>query len=631
MIYSKRAATTFAMAIVLAGHAQAGSLVTPRLASVMNFRDVAGTTQAYSTAKNGEMRAGIFYRSDALNALSSVDKATLQGLGVRNIFDVRTPSEIARYPDANIPGARWTNIDVMGDYYSRVGMTFNPANAEAARQTMLQINGALVSDASIRGQYGNLLRGLAAADPAALFHCSAGKDRTGWAAYLLHTIAGVSEEQKMRDYMASNDYFAALLSKQDPNSRFYPMAIVDPSYLQASLNEVGQRYGSIDAYLKQGLGLDQETIYVLRGKMVRYRSLPGEAAMTGNAAAGAAFLRELQNSSLSGTYSEYNYFLQSAIDSGTLGGIEKLVGGQIHADAASYLLRQPQRIAEVEPSFAAGYELEIGESRFWLNGLASYLRTDGDTGFAGSNEQTVGTQLGAAHRLNEHMAMRMAFTYGNGSVSGAGASAKTDLSQFGMGARYGFESLDQGMFIDAYGSAGYVNYDSERNLGVLGAATGQTDGGLYNLAAAVGYRARAEDLWIEPRMGLNISRLDLGGFQEKGGELALGVNGINETRSSFNARLAMGSEIKMSDGWEIRPAVVLGYERVLGDPNITGNGNVLGYSVAQNAVFNGRDIFSAGLDFQAQRDNLTIGLAVNTLGNGDSHGVSGKLSVALRF
>lgn len=118
---------------------------------------------------------------------------------------------------------------------------------------------------------------------------------------------------------------------------YEPLLGVDASYLQAGLDEISREYGSVDNYLKQGLGLSQETLYVLRGKMVQYGQLPGQSELRGNAAQGAALLNALQNSGLSGRYTDYNYYLQSAIDAGTLGGVETQVGGQIYADAASYL------------------------------------------------------------------------------------------------------------------------------------------------------------------------------------------------------------------------------------------------------------------------------------------------------
>lgn len=62
---------------------------------------------------------------------------------------------------------------------------------------------------------------------------------------------------------------------------YEPLLGVDASYLQAGLDEISREYGSVDNYLKQGLGLSQETLYVLRGKMVQYGQLPGQSELRG--------------------------------------------------------------------------------------------------------------------------------------------------------------------------------------------------------------------------------------------------------------------------------------------------------------------------------------------------------------
>ncbi len=123
-----------------------------------------------------------------------------------------------------------------------------------------------------------------------------------------------------------------------------PTLGVQPTFLQAALDQVVASYGSINAYLIQGLGLSQADIYVLRAKMVDYLTLPGQSGLVGNAAAGGILLDALQNSPLSGQYTAFNYYLQSTIDAGTLGGVETQIGGQVLADAAAFLLRVPVRL-----------------------------------------------------------------------------------------------------------------------------------------------------------------------------------------------------------------------------------------------------------------------------------------------
>ena len=72
-------------------------------------------------------------------------------------------------------------------------------------------------------------------------------------------------------------------------------------------------------------GLDQITAFSYFG--LYYAELPGRSGFSGNAAGGAALLNELQNSPLSGHFTAFNYYLQSAIDAGTLCGAETRVGG----------------------------------------------------------------------------------------------------------------------------------------------------------------------------------------------------------------------------------------------------------------------------------------------------------------
>lgn len=531
--------SVLSLSITAAHAAEAVPLDTPRLKSIDNFRDIAGLTTAYSTAHDGTMRSGVFYRSNALTP-AAADLATLNSLGIKTVYDLRTPSEIASTPDTLPTGATYENIDIIGSTTSGFNITNISFNSAAEAIAMMeQTNRAFVSDAGMRGQFGKLFNELASVDAAQLFHCTAGKDRTGWTAAVLQSIAGVDDATIMANYLATNDYtaarVAATLKAMPPSmaSIYAPLMGVQASYLQAGLNEVAAQYGSMDNYLKQGLGLSQETIYVLRGKLVEYNSLPGQAGMIGNAAAGAELLRDLQNTRLSGTYSAYNYYLQSAIDAGTLGGVESIVGGQVHADAASYLLRQSAMIEQAAAPFASGTDLKIGEYRLWTTALAGYLGTDGSSHADSSNEHSQGLMVGITQRFSEQLSARGGFGYSKGTIGGAGGEADTDFTFFNIGARYGVTSLERGLFVDANASAGYIDYDSKRELGGgLGTARGDTHGNLTGATLALGYRIPVSGVVWEPSFGFRVSHLDLGGFKEKGSELSLDVDDSKQTRRS---------------------------------------------------------------------------------------------------
>ncbi|PNB50207.1 autotransporter outer membrane beta-barrel domain-containing protein [Pseudomonas sp. GW456-12-10-14-LB2] len=618
--------------------AQAADLDTPRLTGIDNFRDVAGITTAYSTTHDGTMRAGVFYRSNALTPTAS-DLATLNGLGIKAVYDLRTPSEIAATPDTMISGATYQNIDIIGATTSGANITTVSFKSAAEATAMMQeTNRAFVSDAGMRGQLGVLFNELAGVDGAALFHCTAGKDRTGWTAAVLQSIAGVDNATIMSNYLATNDYTADRVAKtlamMPPSMAaiYAPLLGVEASYLQAGLDQVTAQYGSMDNYLKQGLGLSQETIYVLRGKMVEYNSLPGQVGLIGNAAAGAQLLRELQNSKLSGTYSAYNYYLQSAIDAGTLGGVESTVGGQVHADAASYLLRQNAMIEQAAAPFASGTDLKVGQYRLWSTALAGYLGTDGSAHAQSSNEHSQGLMVGVTQRFSEQFSARGGIGYSKGSVGGAGGEADTDFTFLDLGARYGFTSLERGLFVDSNLSAGYVDYDSKRDLGGgLGSAKGDTHGNLSGATLALGYRMPLNTVILEPSLGVRVSRLDLSGFQEKGSELALNVDDIQETRRSAVANLDVSFAPMSMGAWQLVPGVRVGYEHVLGDHQVDSEGHLLGLDIEQRAAFDNRDQFSGGVNLMANLGALSLGAEVGASGGGDSHGFSGGLKASYQF
>ncbi|PTQ66891.1 tyrosine-protein phosphatase [Pseudomonas sp. GV071] len=631
--------SVLSLSIAAAQAAETYTLDTPRLTGIDNFRDIAGTTTAYTTANDGVMRAGQFYRSNAITPTAS-DLATLNSLGISDVYDLRTPSEIAATPDTLLTGASYSNIDIIGSTTSGSNITnISFTSAAQAVAMMEDTNRAFVSDSGMRGQFSVLFNELAAADGAALFHCTAGKDRTGWTTAVLLSIAGVDSATIMSDYLATNDYTAARVAATlayMPASMaaiYAPLLGVQASYLQAGLDEVTAEYGSMDNYLKQGLGLSQETLYVLRAKMVYYSSLPGEVAALGNASAGAMLLQQLQNSSLSGTYSAYNFYLQSAIDAGTLGGVESTIGGQVHADAASYLLRQDALIDQAAAPYTSGIDLKVGQSRLWTTALAGYLGTDGSSQAASSNEHTQGSMVGLTQRFSEQLSANLGFGYSKGSVGGDGGEVDSDLTFISGGARFAPGNLEQGLFVDAKASVGYLNYDSKRDLGGgLGSAKGDSHGTVSGASVALGYRLPVSDLILEPSLGLRVSHLDLAGFQEKGNDLALDVEGIQETRRSAVANLKTSfAPIAASGGWQLVPGIDVGYERALGAQKVESQGRVLGLDIEQRAAFDNRDLFNGAVNLTANLGALSVGAEVGASGGSDSHGFSGSLKASYLF
>ena len=109
-----------------------------------------------------------------------------------------------------------------------------------------------------RERYRELFRLLQETDDAAiLFHCSAGKDRTGMGAALILYALGVPEQTVMEDYLASNGYLAGKYSRYAERfPQLKGMLEVKPNYLSAGIDSIRTAYGSVETYLREELGAD---------------------------------------------------------------------------------------------------------------------------------------------------------------------------------------------------------------------------------------------------------------------------------------------------------------------------------------------------------------------------------------
>jgi protein-tyrosine phosphatase len=245
-----------------------------RLASADNFRDVAGTGAGYPTRDGGRVRRGVFFRSNELQ-LTAADAESLAGLGITRILDLRGRMEIDAHPDVAVPGATWRHVEVSG---IPMEMVEGLADADAAVRVMREVYDAFVRSPQARASYGELLTDLATQPVPQLFHCTAGKDRTGWAAALLLEIAGVDRETILADYLLTNDVSSATRTKYlaliaehlgpDKVEVYEPTMVVEASYLEAGHAAVAELYGTVDGYLRDGLGLDDHLIGSIRARLV---------------------------------------------------------------------------------------------------------------------------------------------------------------------------------------------------------------------------------------------------------------------------------------------------------------------------------------------------------------------------
>ena len=259
---------SIALITVGAGVAVAATRRDLGLASNPNLRDIGG----YRTIDGQWVRRGVVYRSQALT-LTAADLAVVDTLGISDAYDLRTPAEIAAAPDVVPAGAAYLNLNVLGKDSPAIPSI---ASAAQAQECMAEMVREYVTSAPARNAFGTLLTGIADSSGAQLYHCTAGKDRTGWATAVILTLLGVPASTVMTDYLLSNAYYydspavqAQLSALPAAKSAIYGRLLaVEPAYLQAGLDQVSASYGSMVNYVHQGLGQGNATMAKLQHRLL---------------------------------------------------------------------------------------------------------------------------------------------------------------------------------------------------------------------------------------------------------------------------------------------------------------------------------------------------------------------------
>ncbi|MFK3731114.1 tyrosine-protein phosphatase [Streptomyces sp. NPDC088090] len=256
------------------------------LQGAVNVRDLGGRP----TLDGERVRHGLVYRGDHLGKLTDADLVTLGGLGLARAVDFRIPTEVGhdgadRLPAGVAAVARpITDNGLFGRLTAAIGSR-DPVLQEQllgggrAAAFMADVYRTFVTDAANREAFGRTLRDIAAPGSGpVLYHCTSGKDRTGWASWLLLRLVGVPERFATEDYLASNTIRAAYDARVREGLRqgglmrnpelIVPLQEVRREYLDAALGEVRAGYGGLYRYVTAGLGLDPRTLAGLRERLV---------------------------------------------------------------------------------------------------------------------------------------------------------------------------------------------------------------------------------------------------------------------------------------------------------------------------------------------------------------------------
>jgi protein-tyrosine phosphatase len=237
-----------------------------------NFRDAGG----HATADGRTVRWGQVYRAGVLRYFTPADTERLSSLGVRAICDLRRADERerepTRWPTPNVATLTWED----GDNAPAVTGRLSPRqlDAQGMRTAMLNMYRDLPRWMAPRVR--GLFECAAHGRMPVVVHCSAGKDRTGFAVAMLHAALGVGADTFMQDYLYTNEVgnfeefvarrrSAALGVSDDRHPLFRMPAEIrrvlfaaDADYLRAALEQIDSEFGGLESYLQKAVALSAE-------------------------------------------------------------------------------------------------------------------------------------------------------------------------------------------------------------------------------------------------------------------------------------------------------------------------------------------------------------------------------------
>jgi protein-tyrosine phosphatase len=243
-----------------------------------NLRDLGG----YPTSDGRHVRRGVLYRSGHLHNLTDQDMKFLEGLKLSRIADFRGDTELSNEPD-RVPETaihvRYT-VDVAGtDLREKITGVIKGESELNFSDYILGVNREFAS--KYTPVFAAWIQDLARRDEASpqIFHCTAGKDRTGYAAAVLLKILGVPMKIVLEDYLKTNEYTADFIEKtirkvrtrtlfRNDGEMLRPLLEVEERYLQNAFNTIDEDWGEFDTYVSNGLGLAETDVQSLKKRFL---------------------------------------------------------------------------------------------------------------------------------------------------------------------------------------------------------------------------------------------------------------------------------------------------------------------------------------------------------------------------
>ncbi|HWV28650.1 MAG TPA: tyrosine-protein phosphatase [Dyadobacter sp.] len=241
------------------------------LENTVNFRDLGGL----KTKDGKTVRKGLIYRSDNLSKLESKQFGQFNALRIASVYDLRTDHEIEGKEDHLPAVVHYRHTPVVEDNAGEIkGLKKRVLNGEITEQQAKDMTARFYADAVTVhvGAVKAILNDITASDQPVLYHCSAGKDRTGIVSALILSILNVDRQLIVDDYMLSNYYrrnrAEKTLGKAKLGRIIKPklnmdaieiLSTVDERFIRATFNAIDSTYGGIDPFIENQLGIDRAT------------------------------------------------------------------------------------------------------------------------------------------------------------------------------------------------------------------------------------------------------------------------------------------------------------------------------------------------------------------------------------
>ena len=251
--------------IVLPASGEPGARID--IEGTLNFRELGG----YIGAGGRRVRRGLVYRSDHLAFVTDRGEASLAALGLRTIVDLRMPNERERQPSRLPPGPVVQHPNPRGaDGAAQVEILEEVRSGRVTsvtEQDMADMYLSMLDEAT--AMFAAVVRTIAAPEALpVLFHCAAGKDRTGLAAALLLRLVGVDDDTIVRDYELTTHYRSAhRIAELRPEleragvsiEAIVSMLVAPPAAMRAALAWL-DGVGGVDAYLIGRCGVEADVL-----------------------------------------------------------------------------------------------------------------------------------------------------------------------------------------------------------------------------------------------------------------------------------------------------------------------------------------------------------------------------------